>query len=215
MRAEFPPSEQYLDNDSDSGVEDLHDSETGTEIVSQEPEPAIAKQETQDVFRTKVVVLFVLVVAALSSAGSVFMYLENSEASECLKQFESDSTKIFDSIGINLDKTLGAMDSVAVSMVSAARITNQSWPYVTVPDFAVRVAKVLTFSDANVMSFAPVVTHEQREKWEEYSVEHDHWINESMAIQAKWDGYYGPMEYKNDHYHVVHGDFGEIPRNIR
>jgi hypothetical protein len=179
-----------------------------------EQQPTIAKQETQDVFRLKMVVLFVLVVSAIGAAASVFMYLENSEKNEFLKQFKSDSAKIFDSIGTSLDKTLGSLDGLAVMMVSAANMTNQTWPYVTIPDFAVRAAKVLPFSDAIVVYFAPVVTPDQREQWEKYSVEHDHWIYESMAVQVKWDGYYGPKEYTDDHWPVIHGDFEDVPRNI-
>jgi hypothetical protein len=201
------------DNDSDSAV-DLNDSEAGTDMVPNRPEPTtIAKQETQDVFRLKLVVLFVLVIAAIGTAACVFVYLKNSEESLFLNQFEGDSTKIFDAIGSNLEKTLGSLDSFGVTMVSAARMTNQSWPFVTIPDFAVRMAKVLPLSDAIVLYFNPVVSPDQRETWEKYSVKNHHWINESMAVQAKWDGYYGPKENSEDYWPIIHGDFGDIPRN--
>jgi hypothetical protein len=212
MRANFPPSEPDDDGDNDSAYS-IKESEAETDIVPQETEPTIAKQETIDVFRLKLVVLFVLVAAAIGAAASVFVYLESNEESQFLKQFDSDSTKIFDSIGSSLDKTLGSLDSFAVTMVSAARMMNQSWPFVSIPDFAVRMAKVLPLSDAIVLYFNPVVTPDEREKWEKFSVEKHHWINESMAVQAKWEGYYGPEEYSKDYWPVIHGDFEDIPRN--
>jgi hypothetical protein len=115
----------------------------------------------------------------------------------------------------SLDQTFGAFDSVAVSMVSHAKFANMTWPFVSLPNFAVKMSKVLPLSDAFGLAVIPVVTPENREAWEEYSVMNDGWINESMAVQETWDGYSGPIVYSSMKNEKIHDDFNEIPANVR
>jgi hypothetical protein len=50
----------------------------------------------------------------------------------------SDSLKVFDAVG-TLDLTLGAVDNFIVKAVSYAKYSNSTWPFVTIPDFAVKL----------------------------------------------------------------------------
>jgi hypothetical protein len=183
-----------------------------------QPEPqgeAIATDETKDLFRLKLVVASVLVSSAIGVALSAYLFITWSEEEAFHAQFAGDSEKVLSAIGLSLDKTLGLMDGLAVTYVSFASYANQTWPCVTLPNFGVRMSKVVPLTDAVNINFLPIVTKKTRATWESYSRENDGWVNEAVAIQDHWDGYFGPIVYNGTHNHVIHGDFDDIPQNIR
>jgi hypothetical protein len=110
---------------------------------------------------------------------------------------------------------LATLDSVSVTLVSHTRSSGQQWPFVVIPDFALRMSKVLPVSDAFVISVLPLVTPEIRDEWEAFSIQNDSWVDESIAFQETWSGYHGPVIYGGEKKGVVHGDFDDIPRNSR
>jgi hypothetical protein len=107
------------------------------------------------------------------------------------------------------------LDSVAVALVSHAIFANETWPFVTLPNHAVRMSKILPLSDAFMATFLPKVTPENREAWEKYSVENDWWVNEATAVQETWDAYSGPIVYNGTKNEFIHGDFDVVPANER
>jgi hypothetical protein len=111
---------------------------------------------------------------------------------------------------------MGLLDSLSVLFVSFSRITNQTWPYVTMPDFAVRMAKILPLTDAISVNLLPIVHASDRREWEEYSVANDQWVDQGMALQDEWDGYYGPKGiYNGKKNNVLHTDFEPLPYSVR
>jgi hypothetical protein len=176
---------------------------------------SIAKAETKGIFRLKMAVVAVLVCSAIGVAAWVYLYVTWSEQNLFKKQFDGDSRKVLQALGASLDKSFGLMDGLAITLVSSARDKNQTWPCVTLPDFAVRMSKVVPLTDAVNINVFPIVTRETRQTWEAYTRDNDGWVNEAMAIQDSWDGYYGPIAYNGTHNHVIHGDFNDIPLNTR
>lgn len=140
--------------------------------------------------------IFVLVVLALSIVGvafTVYLYVSNSEERAFEEQFCEHAKKALDAIGISLDITLGAADAFVISMVSYARFSNSTWPFVTIPDFAVRSAKARSLSKAVFLSIHPVVLSDQRADWEVYSFRNDGWVEEGIEIQKRAKSYHGPI----------------------
>jgi hypothetical protein len=179
----------------------------------EEDTPVLAKKETAAVVRLKGIVVLVLVAFTALVSTVVYFYLSSSEQEQFESQYHDDARKVLQGMGISLDQTLGSFDGLAVALVSHARETNQSWPFVTVPDFAVRMSKLLPLTKAININILPIVTPELRSDWEEYTVQNDAWINQGMAVQEAWDGYYGPVVYNGTQLGTVHGDFGDIPIN--
>jgi hypothetical protein len=174
-----------------------------------------SKKETKDVIRLKLLVFLILAASASTIAACVYRYISQSETSQFESKFVYDASKIFQSVGSSLDRTLGALDSLAVTMVSYARDENITWPFVTLPDFGVKMAKLLPLTDACLINVIPIVYPEKRKEWEEYSLLHQGWVNESVAIQETWEGYYGPIIYDWKPYVTIHGDNGDIEKNVR
>jgi hypothetical protein len=175
----------------------------------------IAKKETKDVVRHKVLVLFILLASASSIATGLFLFVSRGETSHFETKFDSDAAKLLDGIGGSLYRTLGLFDILATQYVSHARHQNETWPFVTLPDFGARMAKLLPLTDANYIGFLPIVPPEQKQEWEKYSVENDEWVNQTIMLQETWDGFYGDIDYGWQPYGVIFSDYGDIAANIR
>lgn len=83
-----------------------------------------------------------------------------------------------------MERTLGSLDALQNHLVAWARGTNQTWPFVTVPNFYVQAAKIKLLSDVGYIMVNPLVTNENRREWEDYVVANQGWVNESMKVQA-------------------------------
>ena len=104
-------------------MDQINERNAGTEQAE-----AIAKRETNIVCGMRLVVLLVLLASAFLLAFFVYHYLKSDEQNEFQEDFFADANKVLHSIGTSLDLTLGAVDALAVSMVSYAKNTNQTWP---------------------------------------------------------------------------------------
>jgi hypothetical protein len=213
------------DESSGDGSESAHssrmsvkDSDMRESAVNQRQsreEVKIGGQESKAVFRQKLVVLLVLAASSIGVALSVYYYLTYSENKQFEQQFRDDSEKVLNAVGSNVDKSMASFDSVAVTLVSTAKMTNQTWPFVKIDDYAVRISKVLPLSGAIWIGAYHVITPKQREEWEAYTIKNDEWVDQSLAVQETWGGYYGPIDYNATQNSVVSGDYNEVPRNER
>lgn len=187
---------------------------------------SLATKETRAVNSLKYVMVFVLTAACVLIASGVHHFVSKSEKDKFEIHFHDGAQKILGAIGRNIDHTFDGIDSLIVSMVSFAHATNQSWPFVTIPDFAIRTAKTRSLSNLIYINHLPLVSmspssseessnssSSQRLEWEKYSIEHGDWVNESMKIQETDPNYYGPIIYNFSLYGTVHGDFDDVPYN--
>jgi hypothetical protein len=162
----------------------------------------------------KLAVGVVLVVSLIGAAMAVYRYTRGTELSKFKETFDTDAQKIVEAIERSLERTLSSFDSLAVSFVSQAIASNSTWPFVTLPHFGVRVAKILPASNALFVNFLPLVQTKQRLDWEEYTSQNDYWVNESLHLQQTWDGFYGPsiQEWSpNPSLHYLE----DLPYNVR
>jgi hypothetical protein len=183
------------------------------EALKQEEEEVIAKAENNAVFRIRLMVIAVLVTCTVGVACVVYFQTSNTEKDQFGAEFLDDAAKVFEALGSTLDLSLGAVDGVIVSIVSFARYSNMTWPFVTVPDFATRMAKVRSLSNAIVLAQFAIVSEEERSDWEKYSMANAAWVDEALAIQKEDHTFFG----KNvEEYYTsggIWGNFGPILNN--
>jgi hypothetical protein len=206
-----------INDDNDESLhEEIEDkgSSSHESRTPSEEEALIGKQETAVVTRLRLVLLCVLAGSAVGVASIVYTYLKQSEVSAFHAQFKDDSEKILQTAGNAIDSVLGAFDSAAVTWVSYARATNQTWPFVTLPDFAVRMSKIVPLSRTIIMNVVPIVTAAQRREWEAYVTRNDGWVNETIDVQRDYKNYNGPDDYHTTSYPILHDDFNDIPYNV-
>jgi hypothetical protein len=100
--------------------------------------------------------------------------------------------QVLGSIGNSIEKALGALDNMAVMFANTAQITDQEYPYVTIPHLGMYVAKSMPLTKAVCTTIVPVVRYDQRMDWEEYAaLNNTHlstWVEEELALQEDWLG---------------------------
>ena len=71
-----------------------------------------------------------------------------------------------------------------------------SYPYVTIPDFAMKAEKTLSLTKGLVLYTQHYVTFDQRNTWQNYTVQNGPaWVQESVNVQRQYDKYSEfPME---------------------
>jgi len=178
----------------------------------EEDQPVIAKDETRAVYWGKLIVFLVLLVSTIAVAAAVYLYISRAQTAEFEDQFKEDAKKVFESIGTTLDLTLGAADSFVVGLVSFALYSNSTWPFVTMPDFAVKAAKLRTLSKSTVLGFYPKVATEQRSEWEQYAKGHNHWVDTGLATQKEDVNFKGVQATNWSGVDVIHGPAGPLER---
>ena len=201
-------NDQNTDNDKDFDTDSMADQEIQTRKV-------IATKESKDVLCLKVLVCCILVASAFTIASIVYVYITRSESATFESKFNDDANKVLEAIGSSLDRTLGVLDSVNVLLVSHARNMGDKWPFVTLPDFGSKIAKLFPLTDVLKVYFLPMVYPEQRSEWERYSVQMDSWVNKSIGLQETWEGFYGQIIYNWTAYGTIFGDAGDIESNVR
>jgi hypothetical protein len=167
----------------------------------------------RQVLGIRLLVVLVLVVSTVTVAVLVFYYIDKQEDTAFEESFVSDANKVLVSLGSKLDLTMGALDSFVVGLASYAKESNSTWPFVTLPDYAVKAKKTKNLSNAVVVSFYPLVTNETRLDWEAYTGPNNYWVNESIAVQEKDSTYHGEVNYSWVEGNVIYNDYGDQPYN--
>lgn len=137
-------------------------------------------KETKAVSFLRLVVLAVLVVSATCTAIAVYFYTRNSELRSFESEFYADAENIIHGVGNALYVTLGAIDSYVLHVISQAHDTNQEFPFVTIPDTHVHMAKLGSIGRTIMMQQAHFVSSQQRIEWENYTAHNNQWINNSL-----------------------------------
>jgi hypothetical protein len=178
-----------LDLQQEEGLVNANARATKEEVI------AIASTESNAVRWIRLVAVAVIVLSTILVALAVYYYMTSVERKAFKYRFASDSYKILESIGATFARSLGSVDAFAVSTVSAAKQSNQVWPYVTIPDFAVQSSKILTLSKGVWFNTYRYVSREQRPLWNNFTVRNDGWVNESLNVQEKAlnKTYFGPI----------------------
>jgi hypothetical protein len=170
---------------------DVQDTGTGHEAV-----PTIGAKESGAVRLIRFLAVATIVLSTLGVALAVYYYMSTAETKTFKYRFQSDSYKILESIGSTFDRSLGSVDAFAVNIVSAAKLSNQTWPFVTASDYPVQSSKLLTLSKGTLISNYMFVTHSERPFWNNYTASHDAWVEESFDVQqeALNRTYFGPTD---------------------
>jgi hypothetical protein len=163
-----------------------------------EKETPIATKESKAVRWIRIIAIAVIVSSTLGVALGVFYYMTNTEKKTFAYRFDSDSYKVLESIGSTFDRSLGSVDAFSVGLVSTAKQTNQTWPFVAISDYPARSSKTLLFSKGVQVSIFMYVTHAQRPAWNNYSNSHDGWVEESLGVQERAlnKTFFGPINSK-------------------
>jgi len=164
------------------------------------------RRETCMVHWLHCVVLTLLLLTMFLISGGVFVYTRNHETQRFETVFGDSAFQVMDSFHDTLEQSLLSLDSFSVTITSLANATNQSFPFVTIPDFEVRGANTRVQSGSQILYYFPLVTDENREAWEDYSMQHRSQVDVAFArdtyMRQQQDAAFGikptPMNNNNN-----------------
>eukprot|EP00934_Nitzschia_sp_Nitz4_P001865 Nitzschia sp. Nitz4//scaffold59_size112058//34654//38356//NITZ4_004105-RA/size112058-processed-gene-0.187-mRNA-1//1//CDS//3329555111//1865//frame0 len=155
--------------------------------------------ENNAVLAIRVAVSVFLMMCAVGTALMVFKNTRNQEEDEYREKFEGFANKILEALSKHIDESLGALDTFVVSTVSYTALANMTWPFVSLPHAGVHLAKVRSVTNAAVLTLIPVVTHEDREAWDEFSVANGpEWVRENIRLQHTDSRFHGTLLNESD-----------------
>ena len=181
------------DDDSLVGSEFFVDSEVGSQTspaaLTQsnrlvDNEEQIAPNETRMVICVRLFVISVLVATTVAASLSLYFTADSYENKQFQAAAEAYSTTVANSWASRFEEQLANMESLGSSTTSYANVIGATWPFVTVPNFY-RISSSLSGLAQLVMLLPTISTNAIRLKWETYSIEHQQWINESLAYQLQ------------------------------
>jgi hypothetical protein len=173
-----------VDDDS-SGMDGLSETTEKDDVKQQQcrPQTQLAGRETTTLRRLKLIVFFLLLCAMVAVSLTAYYFTAKQEDKEFQDQYYEDANKVMSTLGSNLERTLQASDAFVASITSCVKATNQTWPYVVIPDFAVRAEKIRSLANAVYVNTFHLVQPEERYEWQNFTAQTgDSWINESVAV---------------------------------
>jgi hypothetical protein len=150
---------------------------------SAEENPNLGLKETKAVSCLRLIVLAVLVTSATCTAIAVYYYTLNSEIAAFENSYYDDADHVIHGVGTALYVTLGAMDTYIAELIGHANDTGQEWPFVTIHDTPVHLAKLSSTSKAVFAQQSHFVTAAQRQEWENYTSYKSDWMEFAQKVQ--------------------------------
>lgn len=147
---------------------------SAVEADSSPPEPldderkTLARKEDKAVKYLRWVVLVLLLATATVVSTGCLLFMKAAQNGAFLDEYEMFAAKILKSFQQTVSLKVQAMEELSVTFTSYARGTGATFPNVTLPDFEIRGTNTRILADAEMITYSPLVTDENREQWEEY-----------------------------------------------
>eukprot|EP00980_Cylindrotheca_fusiformis_P016278 scaffold4838_cov110-Cylindrotheca_fusiformis.AAC.2 len=135
----------------------------------------VAAREEKNVFRAKLLVALILLVAVCVVATFTYLLVDSQERSNFESQFNGYASEVVSVSRERTSQLFNALDAFSVSVSSQAagelQLRNASWPLYRIPDWSVRAQRLteLTGVDDPFLTFAPIVGQDDRKAWEEFA----------------------------------------------
>jgi hypothetical protein len=169
-----------IDSLSDSSSSSDNDNDTGSSSAGssadQEDEKVIqlANRETVIVFRLRLLVFLVLLLASIAVSAVVYTITHDAEEAEAKTQYEGAAERVIDAFIDIVDSKLATVSSLGVAAIAhSVDHDTQTWPFVTLSRFQQRAATVREESGALYVHINPMVSESDRQEWEEFVVGED------------------------------------------
>ena len=164
-----------LDND------DLEEGEKASEL----DDDIIAAEHKEAVARLKIVVMVVLFISVFGMSLAIYFFASRVEYSKFEEIFVSDATRLFEAFRSLFSLKLSVVDAYLTNLHAFSTVANETWPYVTTPEFAARASQVLLMTSSVKLSQFHFIEESERESWENYAVMNDAWVDESIQFQSE------------------------------
>ena len=158
--------------------------------------------------------VMIIVTISIGISTWLFIYLSNEQSTDFQNEFHISSNAILDQFRTSFEQKLNAIDTFATSITHTAITTNQTFPFVTIPNFSIRGSTVRVLADALMIHWLPLITDSNRNHWEEYALNHRYDVGNYEYEQDTLFRHYQDIEFglvEDDE--VVVEDDGTIHNN--
>jgi hypothetical protein len=161
----------------------------------------LAKKETKIANVLRVLVAFLLVATSLLSSALIFVFTSKDETVRFEADYQANAQKIIESFHDAVELRLGSINSLANSITSQALATNQTFPFVTIPDFEILGSDLRVQAGAMILYWTPLVTDETRAAWEAYAFKNRAQVDVAFEEESR------RLKIQDDF-------FGQVARNV-
>jgi hypothetical protein len=168
--------ESLSDSSKSSSDDDNEDNDAGSSSAGSSAEDEkiqLANRETLIVFRLRLLVFLVLLLASIAVSVVVYYITNDAEEAEAKTQYDGAAERVIEAfIGI-VDSKLATMSSLGVAAIAHGVDHTRTWPFVTLSSFQQRASTAREESGALYVQINPMVSESDRQEWEEFVVGED------------------------------------------
>mmetsp|Transcript_12076 Transcript_12076/g.23087 ORF Transcript_12076/g.23087 Transcript_12076/m.23087 type:complete len:851 (-) Transcript_12076:163-2715(-) len=178
-----------MDDDGSSGLGDEDDPHEPTQPshraqAAMNERKQLAQRETRLVGRLRLYLLVFLAITAALCGWATYKYTRAVEVDEFESRFASIADSVSDSFHNAVERKLGALDALSVSVTSYAKQSGETFPTVTLPDFETRGANTRILADGVYVFWLPLVKDDQRAAWEAYAYQKHAHLYQSFGTEV-------------------------------
>lgn len=158
----------------DANVTDSND--TSTEDLTSRR--STTEQRVMVILKLSVFTLLIIAGVALSVATHVVILKQQND--DFISAYEGYASKIGSAFHEHSALHLWTAQSIASAFTAEFR-GSQEWPFVTLSDFSQRTVAASYITKTTLIAYAPLVTQENRARWEQYAAENQHLLKDNTT----------------------------------
>ena len=143
------------------------------------------QHKTRQVLGLKLIVVIALFCFALLAAITAYKVTVQQEEQRFKDAFSAIADKLFAASFQKANNNVWAGLSLSITFTSFAIATNSTFPFVSLPDFNLRIEGAPSRAKTSSISFSPLVTQDNRKKWEHYATQHQHLLGFNISLRER------------------------------
>lgn len=153
----------------------------------------IGQKESQGVFRAKMMVYLVLIIACAAASTLTYLFTSDQENETFNTNFALYAEEVQRGSSSKFLPKLDVAEMMSFAVTSQANATGEYWPFVTVQNFELAALKARNMTESSLIIFIPMVSTDLQTSWEEYAQNNSWWIQEGLDLNGNPDTNPGPV----------------------
>lgn len=149
----------------------------------------ILREEERNVRRARILVGIAFVTCAAAITCAVYFFTKQSDQYAFENEYEGYVKDIKALVRWEVRYNFALMEQLSASVTIAAHLKGSTFPNHTEPQFEITGGFVDGMGGIMSGGFAPIITSEEREQWEEYSVANQNWVETSVYLKMVHPGH--------------------------